>query len=64
MDYNHEIEQQKSRIKKIRENVDLLTNNVVTHLNEINRILTEIEQILFKHPPIEEALFIDVENRI
>jgi len=45
---------QKCRVRKIRENVDSLTNEVVIHLNKINRILTEVEQALFKHPEIEE----------
>jgi SMC interacting uncharacterized protein involved in chromosome segregation len=40
----NEIETQKDRVQKIRIVVDSLTNEVVAHLNKINRLLTEIEQ--------------------
>jgi hypothetical protein len=51
----NEVETQKVRIRKIRENVDLLTKNVVVHLNEINRVLTEVEQSLLKQNTPEET---------
>jgi len=54
LEYAKEMKIQKCRVRKIRENVDSLTNEVVIHLNKINRILTEVEQALFKHPEIEE----------
>jgi len=54
LEYAKEMKMQKCRVRKIRENVDSLTNEVVIHLNKINRILTEVEQALFKHPEIEE----------
>jgi hypothetical protein len=52
LESENEIEMQKRRVRKMRETVDSLTNEVVIHLNKINRILTEIEQALFKHPEI------------
>jgi hypothetical protein len=48
-----EIELQKNRIGKIRNTVNSLTNEVVNHLNKINRILTEVETT-YNHPDIEE----------
>jgi len=54
LEYKKEMKIQKCNVRKIRENVDSLTNEVVIHLNKINRILTEVEQALFKHPEIEE----------
>ena len=51
----NEVETQKFRIRKIRENVDALTKNVVVHLNEINRVLTEVEQSLLKQNTPEET---------
>jgi len=41
---------QTCKIRSIRESVDSLTEDVITHLNKINRILTEIEQDLFEQP--------------
>ncbi len=35
---------QKCKIRSIRETVDSLTTEVITHLNKINRLLTEIEK--------------------
>ena len=46
---------QKVRVRKIRNTVNSLTDQVVTHLNKINRTLTEIEDALYKHPNIEEC---------
>ena len=52
--YKEEVEFQKNRIGKIRNTVNSLTNEVVSHLNKINRILTEVEKAIYKHPDIEE----------
>ena len=54
LEYKKEVGLQKCRIRKIRENIDSLTNDVVSHLNKINRILTEVEKTLSNHPEIEE----------
>jgi len=39
---------QRCKIRNIRESVDSLTDEVITQINKINRILTEIEQDRFK----------------
>jgi hypothetical protein len=49
------MELQKERVRKIRNTVNSLTDQVVTHLNKINRTLTEIENALHKHPNIKEC---------
>ena len=43
---------QKDRVIKIRKTVDSLTNEVIVHLNTINRLLTEIEHTLLDHAEI------------
>ena len=37
-------ESTKSKIQKLKENVDALTTTVVMRINEINRLLRDIEQ--------------------
>ncbi len=49
------MEIQKCRVRKIRKTVDSLTNEMVSHLNKINRILTEVEQTFFNHPELENC---------
>ena len=57
------METQKCRVCKIRMTVDSLTNEEVIHLNKINQLLTEVEQILAIHPKIEENYNMKSNNR-
>ncbi|MCW4034680.1 MAG: hypothetical protein NWF03_04890 [Candidatus Bathyarchaeota archaeon] len=56
LEYEKKMNTQKSRVRGIRITVDSLTNEVIAHLNKINRLLTEIEQTLVEHPEIPESL--------
>lgn len=54
LEYKNELELQKMRVRKIRKSVNSLTDEMVCHLNRINRVLTEFEKTLDNHPNIEE----------